>query len=297
MSTDDLSLWHSMRGAGGRWRRRLRRQVLEPVLLGTRSFRETVLNAVSARGHLVYCEFPDGKFFVDPADRVVGSSLIWNGQWQRDELAQTLQALREAGCLRDGKAFIDVGANIGTHTVYALTGGSFASAIAFEPEPCNLKLLTMNVAANSMAERVKVIGKALGNTPGEATLHLHPRNRAAHAIGRRPSYDGTVSVSVAMARLDDELRPLLRADDIGLIWIDVEGFEPEVVEGLGDYLGRVPLMIEYAPHRYSPEKRAALDDLLGGAYRSVRRLGAVLSSPQPIEIVRRIEGIVDIVVY
>lgn len=295
--TNELTLWQSFRGAGGRWRRRLRRRVLEPVLLGIRSFRETVLNAVSARGHLVYCEFPEGKFFVDPGDRVVGSNLMWRGDWQRGEFLHTVRALQESGRLTKDKAFIDVGANIGTHTVYALTGGEFVRAIAYEPEPRNLKLLRMNVAINDLAERVTVVGKALGNVAGEAILHLHPRNQAAHAIGRRPSYDGTISVAVTMARLDDELRPLVSPADIGLVWIDVEGLEPEVIEGLGDYLGQVPLMIEYAPYRYSSARRRALDDLLIAKYQTVRRLGEGLSAPESIETLRAIQGIVDIVVY
>jgi len=44
-----------VRGAFGRWHRALRRRVLEPVLVGHGSFRETALNAFAKRGHLVYC--------------------------------------------------------------------------------------------------------------------------------------------------------------------------------------------------------------------------------------------------
>ncbi|ETR75992.1 hypothetical protein X566_24215 [Afipia sp. P52-10] len=294
--TDELTVWQNLRGLGGRFRRRLRRRLLEPVLLGTRSFRETVLNAVSARGHLVYCELPGGKFFVDPSDRVVGSNLMWRGEWQREEFLQAVRALEEAGLAPKGKAFIDVGANIGTHTVYALTSGAFARVVAFEPEPRNLRLLCMNAAINELSGRVTAIGKALGKAAGEAILHLHPRNQAAHAIGRRPSYDGTISVPVAMARLDDELRPLIGPQDIGLVWIDVEGLEPEVIEGLGDYLGQVPLAIEYAPYRYSEQRRRALDELLIANYRTVRRLGETLTPVESIDALRAIDGIVDIVV-
>lgn len=291
-----LTLWQQIRGAGGRWRRQVRRRILEPILLGTRSFRETVLNALSDRGHLIYCEFPDGKFFVDPSDRVVGTNLVWRGAWQRNELAQCSDALRLSGKFRPGKAFIDVGANIGTHTVYALNSGDFGRAIAFEPEPSNLRLLQMNASVNGFGDQVSVQGKALGNAVGLATLHLHPRNKAAHSIALRPSYDGTQSIQVPLGRLDQELAPM-PADEIGLVWIDVEGFEPEVIEGLGDYLGSVPLAVEYAPYRYNDARRRRLDNLLIEKYTVFHTLGEVLAPAQPISEIRQVHGIVDIIVY
>lgn len=39
-----------MRGVTGRLRRSLRQRMLTPVMLGVRSFREAVLNALAARG-------------------------------------------------------------------------------------------------------------------------------------------------------------------------------------------------------------------------------------------------------
>ncbi len=68
----------------GRFRRELRRRMLEPIVLGSRSMRETVLNALAARGHLIYCQQPEGNFFVDPGDRVVAHWLMWRDGWQRD---------------------------------------------------------------------------------------------------------------------------------------------------------------------------------------------------------------------
>ena len=64
-----------IRGAFGRWRRRLRTAVLRPVLIGNRTFRETVMNAVAERGHLIYTRKGDLSFFVDPGDRAVGAEL------------------------------------------------------------------------------------------------------------------------------------------------------------------------------------------------------------------------------
>src|SRR4029079_4411614 len=116
-----------------------------------------VLNALAARGHLVYCQLPEGHLFVDPSDRVLGSWLMWHGRWQREEIEQAIAIVRQAGRLPVDGVFIDAGANIGTHVLYAMHSGAFARAIAFEPEPNNARLLHMSMAANALAERVTVV--------------------------------------------------------------------------------------------------------------------------------------------
>lgn len=291
-----VSTWQTARGAMGRWRREWRRRLLEPVLIGNRSFRETVLNALAARGHLVYCRLPEGNLFVDPSDRVVGSWLMWHGRWQREELAQAIAILRQTGRLAGNAVFVDAGANIGTHTLYAMHDGAFARAIAFEPEPNNARLLRMNVAANALEDRVTVIEAALGASEGRAALHLHPRNKGAHAIGAAPSIDGTASVEVTMTRLDTALAGI-SPGQIGLVWIDVEGLERDVVAGLGDYLGKAPLAVEYAPKRGDPAAARDLRDLLQRHYTVLHRLGGDPPRAEPIAALAAIDSITDILVY
>src|SRR5262249_40023589 len=201
----DFAQLRQVRGALGRWRREIRRRVLEPILVGRRSFRETVLNALAARGHLIYCRLPEGSFFVDPSDRVVASWLMWHAGWQRREIERAAAILADAGRLPPHAVFVDAGANIGTQTVYALRSGHFARAIAFEPELKNAELLAMNIAANQLTERAVVVAKALGEQAGQALMHLHPRNKGAHAIGAAPSVDGLARVEVPLVRLDAAL--------------------------------------------------------------------------------------------
>jgi FkbM family methyltransferase len=293
----DFSTLRRVRGALGRWRREVRRRVLEPILVSRRSFRETVLNALAARGHLIYCRLPEGSFFVDPSDRVVASWLMWHGGWQRREFEQAAAILVKAGRLPQHAVFVDAGANIGTQTVYALRSGYFARAIAFEPEPRNVQLLAMNVAANGLTDRTVVVARALGEKSGQEVMHLHPRNKGAHAIGVAPSIDGLASVAVPMVRLDAALAEAgVMPDEIGLIWIDAEGYEPEVVGGLGDFIGRVPLAIEFTPRRYAGARGENLRRLLAQHYTRLYRLGTGSTSQQPIEAVDQLEEVSDILV-
>ena len=292
-----VSRWRAGRGAIGRWRRELRRRLLEPVLVGNRSLRETLLNALAARGHLVYCRLPEGNLFVDPSDRVVGSWLMWHGRWQREEIEQAVELLRAGGRLPAGAVFVDAGANIGTHTFYALQGGAFTRALAFEPEPNNARLLRMNIAANALGDRAVVVEAALGDREGRAILHLHPRNKGAHAIGVAPSVDGTQSIDVPMIRLATALQSnAISAAQIGLVWIDVEGLERDVVAGLGDYLGQVPLALEYAPERGDPQAARELREMLQRHYTVLHRLGPNAGPAEPIAALAAVSGITDIMV-
>ena len=232
-----MPTWREIKGAYGRGRRALRRAVLEPLLVGRPVLRDTVMHALAARGHFVFCDLGDARFFVDPSDRVVGAWLMWHGGWQRREIDQAIAVLAASGRLAAGAVFVDVGANIGTHTVYALRTGRFGRAVAFEPEPKNARLLRMNIETNGLADAVTVVAKAAGEGEATATLYLHPRNKGAHAIGAPPSDDGLDRIEVPVVRVETALADLgLTTPQIGLIWIDAEGHEPQIIRGLGRLL-------------------------------------------------------------
>jgi FkbM family methyltransferase len=270
-----MSTWREIRGAYGRGRRALRQTLLEPVLVGWPVLRDVVMNALSARGHLVLCEQGDVRFFVDPSDRVVGAWLMWHGGWQRREIDTAVEVLMAARRLRPDAVFVDVGAHIGTHTIYALRTGRFAYAIAFEPEPRNAVLLARNLEANGLVHAVVIVAKAAGAVPSTAVLHLHPRNTGAHAIGVPPSVDGTARLDVPIVRVDDELERLgVALENVGLAWIDVEGYEPQVLDGLARLMSRsVPIAFEFTPRRYSAESKARLVRRLARHYTTVHSLG------------------------
>ena len=294
----EISRLRAMRGAFQRGRRALRRRLLEPVLVGTGTLRETVMNALAARGHLVFCDLGDVRFFVDPSDRVVGTWLMWHGGWQRREIETAVKVLSAAGRLPPDAVFLDVGAHIGTHTIYALRTGRFARAIAFEPEPRNARLLAMNLEANGLTQAVVVIRKAAGAAPGIAVLHLHPRNTGAHALDVPPSYDGRDSLEVPVVRVDDVLEELaVPVDKIGLAWVDVEGYEPQTLGGLAKLIARsVPITFEFTPSRYSVEVRWRLVEALVSHYTTVHSLGR-MDPTAPIATLASRTQTDDVLVY
>lgn len=267
--------WRDLVGAYGRKRRALRRALLEPILVGWPVLREVSMNALAARGHLVFCDLGDVRFFADPSDRVVGTWLIWHGGWQRDEILRAVELLSDAGRLQPDAVFVDVGAHIGTHTVYALHAGRFASAVAFEPEPRNARVLAMNLEINGFAGIARVVQKAAGSSAGNASLHLHPRNTGAHTIGAPPSIDGRDRIEVPVVRVGDELKLLgVQPAQVGLVWVDAEGYEAHVLEGLASLIAQsVPIVFEFTPSLYDLDTRRRLVDMLADRYTVIHSLG------------------------
>jgi FkbM family methyltransferase len=290
--------WRDIRAVYERRRRALRQAMLEPILVGWPVLRQVMTNALAARGHLVLCQLGDVRFFVDPSDRVVGAWLMWHGGWQRGEIATAVDLLSAAGRLRREAVFVDVGAHIGTHTIYALRGGHFSRAIAFEPEPRNAQLLAMNLEVNGLSDAAIVVRKAGGAAAGSAILHLHPRNSGAHAIGTPPSLDGQTAIEVPLVRVEDELESLgVAPGDIGLVWIDAEGYEPQVLDGLTRVLSHaVPLAFEFTPSRYGAEKKRELVQRLARHYSRVCSLGRG-DPPGPISALASREHTDDVLVY
>jgi hypothetical protein len=58
-------------------------------------------------------------------------------------------------------------------------------------------------------------------------------------------------------------------DEIGLIWMDIEGYEPVACRSMEPLMrGRVPLYMEFTPEFYGPSQAAEFRDYLAGFYDS-----------------------------
>jgi hypothetical protein len=102
-----------------------------------------------------------------------------------------------------------------------------------------------------------------------------------------------------VVRLDTALAAVgVATDDIGLIWIDVEGYEPEAVAGLGALIERaVPLALEYAPQRYSPAARDELIACLVKHYTVLHRLSGPGGTGEPVSALAEIRDFTDVLLF
>jgi FkbM family methyltransferase len=150
--------------------------------------------------------------------------------------------------LRPGDVYVDVGANNGFTVASALDlVGNAGSVIAVEPNPGCCRRLNEIQKLNRL-EHFHVLPLALGSERSQAALRL-PGGRSGH--GTLAHTDDRVCSYVRVERADAVLADLLSAlgRRVRCIKLDVEGFEPQVVEGMEELLkeSRPYLIAEHEP--------------------------------------------------
>lgn len=175
-------------------------------------------------------------------DAGVGQGLIKHGSWQRKDFDTALRLILERNG-RIGPVFVDVGTNIGTQSVYAALSAKFSRVVAIEPEPCNAALIGDNGRLN-VSILFEIIQKAAGGYAGAAHLALHDTDAGMHALASAP---GLRIIEVALDTLPNILGGLgVVTEDVGLLWMDIEGREFDVLGAAGQLLQRrTPLFFEY----------------------------------------------------
>jgi FkbM family methyltransferase len=139
--------------------------------------------------------------------------------------------------LTAGDAFVDVGANIGMHTIAAARCmAGQGRVIAVEPHPLTASLLQRSAWMNGFAGLVQVHVAAAAGKPGERMLHIGPTS-GHHSLF--PLTDGesrhTAPIAVQATTLDKILPANLQ---ITLLKIDAEGAEVEIMGGAARTLKR-----------------------------------------------------------
>lgn len=171
-----------------------------------------------------------GIFMFNRNDRFIGRSLDCYGEWCESEVG-LLQRF-----LRPGDAVIDVGANIGSHTLaFASAVGESGSVLAFEPQRLPFQLLCGNVAINCMVN-VHCLQKAAGDRNGRAKVPALPPNEPHNFGGVSIGGESSSGEDVEVVTIDS-----LGLKSCHLIKIDVEGMECEVIGGGGETI------LEYRP--------------------------------------------------
>jgi FkbM family methyltransferase len=162
--------------------------------------------------------------------------------------------------LRPDDLFIDIGANIGSYTVLA-SAVCRARSISFEPDPGTMRSLRRNIDVNQISDRVTLHEAAVGSQAG--TVHFTTGQDTTNRVTSEAASNGR---EVTVLRLDE----VLAGESPVLLKIDVEGYEPEVIGGAKQTLGKPSLAaviietvdqdIEHAP-KSAGFRRAAYDPL------------------------------------
>lgn len=131
--------------------------------------------------------------------------------------------------IRPGDIILDIGANIGFHSLYFSTlTGAKGKVIAIEPVNQNFSALKNNVVLNGF-DNIITIQKALANEKKEIQIHIDPEAKNPGAFSLLEG--GIKNTSISCVKGDD-LVDELGFKRIDFIKIDVEGYELEALKGL-----------------------------------------------------------------
>lgn len=169
-----------------------------------------------------------GVFIYNRHDVYIGRSLQEYGEFSERE-GEFLRQL-----CRPGDVVVEVGANIGTHTVpLARQIGPSGMIFAFEPQPVVFQTLCANVALNSLTN-VECCAVAVGDHSGD--IGIPPiRYDSEENFGGISLSPDAAGRRVSLVRLDD----VLELSKLRLLKIDVEGMEQPVLEGARETIGRL----------------------------------------------------------
>lgn len=182
-------------------------------------------------------------------DDVIGCDIYLDGVFCREDFERAMLLWERSSTVNEA-IFVDIGANIGTHSLYALHSGKFSTVVSIEPESRNFDLLLRNLLINGYSTKsARNVG--LSSHSGSASLALSPDNLGDHRIvreGRGALHRGnTQNISLETFRvIQHELG--LTDEQAYLFWIDTQGHEHEVCQGIGvPLLSRNVSVIEFWP--------------------------------------------------
>jgi FkbM family methyltransferase len=213
----------------------------------------------------------DGSLFLLPTRQKDGTSRFAKREWKESRhLQRALHALEVVGIEVGRATFVDVGAHIGTTTITAVRRFGFRSALAFEPEVNNFRLLRANLGINGLEARIQTFNVAVSDHVGSAELELRPAIGSKHRlVGDDEAGRDTVRVPLTTLDLlvaDGRLDPA----EASLLWLDVEGHELEVLRGGRRLLERsVPIVMEFVPRTLQPDGITSLQTMLEPDYTHV----------------------------
>lgn len=231
----------------------------------TRYGRDLLIKAIGPRTRYMTVDCGDHLLTFSPAD-YLGRSVFVKNHFDRDHVGRLMGKLAELGISVAGKTLLEIGANIGTHTVYFGLTRTFGRIVAIEPDPRNFELLEENVLQNGFGDLVSRMPFAVSDQEGTIEFFLHPNNHGKSSPNQRHAEDQKILVP-ALPVTDILERAGVPETDVGLIWMDIEGYEPVAARSMQAlFVRRIPVHMEFTGDFYGPEKAAEFVGFLARFY-------------------------------
>ena len=164
---------------------------------------------------------------------------------------------------------IEVGANIGMHTVPLAQLCSRGEVICYEPQRPIYHVMCANVALNNclnVCTRRAAVGAGIGRIEIQSSDYEAPWNYGSFSISKGFNQEGTYGGEIKSEMVDivslDQDPALAHLTRVDLLKIDAEGHEVDVIRGAEQLIARHRPAIFVEPG--SPENTDLLRDLMAG---------------------------------
>ena len=191
-------------------------------------------------------------------DRTISLYALGMGNYHKKDVLDVVK-LAESFGYNFGGHLLEFGGNIGSTTVGAVHTEKFSHVHTFEPVPSNIELIEANRRINQYEDRISIVAKAISNKIGTVDMKLcHFNNGDNRVSGISEKPEGNLygeadwqTIQIPTTTGDNYLTSTgLAADDISMVWIDVQGFEGFALDGLQNLLShrQVPVIVEFWPY-------------------------------------------------
>ena len=153
-------------------------------------------------------------------------------------------------------------ANIGKTGIYFTSKlAPNLKLLAFEPDPENFKLQRINLILNDMESAATLVNCGLGDKFDEMTMYRNLQNPSGNGV---IPYEGNMPTeTIKIMPLDDYLvENKIPASEVKYIWIDTEGFEPQVLLGAKNLLSENPAPIFMECNLKAWDESGLFEDML-----------------------------------
>lgn len=244
-------------------------------LFSSKRGRKLIVDAIPNDVMRVTIDAGDHRITFHPKE-LIGRHLFAAGKVDREDVFDVLSILDQLGLLRDkNNKLLEIGGNIGTHTIYFALTGRFSRIVTVEPDPRNLEFLRLNLDDNRLGDLVFVAECAAGPEEGTFTLYRVDNNHGYSSLVDTGVADDTVNVPVKTIQSILNEAEILDSE-INLLWMDIEGYEPDLMRSLEPFLKRqVPIMMEFSPNIYGESRSSDFLEFLASYYRDCIDFGDV----------------------
>lgn len=163
------------------------------------------------------------KFYLPEYKKdVVQKDIVINADYyEADGLEKAKEYVARKGTLIN---VLDIGANIGSHTLYFLKRWQAKKVWSFEPVPSTFAILQKNIEINRLGEQVVLENVGVG----EKEYHASVKEEIRHNRGGTSIQEDSAGFFVVKT-IDS-----YNLSDVSLIKIDTEGYELKVLQGAKD---------------------------------------------------------------